>query len=239
MTAKHLDRFAERHGAPTNMTPASQEVIDRFAPIAPRGLRDYWERFGFSVFLDGWFQIVNPSLYAPVIDAWIKGTDLEGRDEYIAVTRSAFGEVRVWGKKTGYDFNISPTSGTMDLCQRNNQIDLENGEADKWGESIMWKGTRWPQKPEDQQKDFFVRLFLQARERHGPLGDEQMYGFVPATHLGGEMVVAHTQIVSAPEHLIMLAGLSEKSVLTFDDLVKRAYGEKAVENVTKMMKGGL
>ncbi|KIT16609.1 GAD-like domain-containing protein [Jannaschia aquimarina] len=234
--AKELEDFEEVFGLPTNVSSAPNDVIGRLSKIAPEAMCDYWHRFGFSVFQDGWFQLVNPETYAPALEAWLKGTDLEGADDYIAVTRTALGEVSVWGRKTGYGFSISVMSDGLILKRKNNAVGIAKGQANKWGESLLWGcGLLDYGTPDLDDDDIYIRLFLAAKARLGPLGPDQMYGFVPALPLGGEIDADNLQIVSAPEHLTMLAGISERPVLTFDDLVKRAFGADAVEGANKML----
>ncbi|SFJ01594.1 GAD-like domain-containing protein [Jannaschia pohangensis] len=236
--AKELKDFEEVFGVPTAVMLAPNDVINRLSGIAPEAMCDYWRRFGFSVFQDGWFQLVNPETYAPMLGAWLEGTDLEGKDDYIAVTRTALGEVNVWGRKTGYGFSISVMSDGIILKRKNNAAGIAKGQADKWGESILWGcGLLNYGTPNMDHDDLYVRLFLAAKARLGPLGPDQMYGFVPALPLGGKIDADNLQIVSAPEHLTMLAGISERPVLTFDDLVKRAFGAGAVEDANKMIDG--
>ncbi|SFJ14474.1 GAD-like domain-containing protein [Jannaschia pohangensis] len=227
-TARDMDYFVETYGQPTVHVSAPSAVIDRLAPHLPKVMPEYWHQLGFSVFQKGFFQIVNPETYASVVAAWIKDTDLEALDRFHAVTMTAFGEVHLWGEKVGRHFTITPLQDGMILNRSNNETDIATGKGE-----VMAEGTffRTPLKPDS----FAGKLFASALARLGPLGLDQMYGLVPAIPIGGQIDADNLQIVSAPEHLMMLAGLSERPVIGFDDLVTRAYGKAAVETVKKAL----
>ena len=229
--AKNLEEFEAEFGRPTMVVPPQKGVLERLQSngSAPEAMCDYWRRFGFSVFQDGWFQLVNPETYAPMLDAWLEGTDLEGKDDYIAVTRTALGEITVWGRKTGYGFSISVMSDGIILKRKNNAAGIAKGEDNKWGESIFWGCGLLNYGTSKVKDNSDTQFFFSALKRLGPLGPDQMYGFVPALPLGGTLDADSLQIVSAPEHLTMLAGISERPVLTFDDLVERALRQGSRE----------
>lgn len=235
ITAKELKEFGAMFGQPSSVVAAPSDTIERLSAIAPESMCDYWRHFGFSVFQDGWFQIINPEIYAPMLAAWLADTDLQDKDDYIAVTRTALGEIDVWGRRTGYSFSISVISDGIEVKRKNNEAGIAKGEANKWGESIFFGCGLLEYGTPEMDDDIDIRLFLAALKRLGPLGPDQMYGFVPALPLGGKLNADNLQIVSAPEHLTMLASISERPVLTFDDLVKRAFGDGAVDDANRLI----
>lgn len=226
--AKSMNGFLKHYGEPTHFVKAPEEALTRLSRHLPEALLDYYRRFGFSVFLDGYFQLVNPETYAPALAQWIKGTELEKKDRYHVIFRTGLGNLAIWGEKTGYDFGISVLNDAITLNQRNNADAISKGEANKWAESLL-------SKVHYKKDDFYGKLFHAAKSRLGPLGPDQMYGLVPAMQVGGAMEAENLQIVSAPEYLIMLAGLSERKILGFDDLVKRAFGAGAVDAAKKAL----
>ena len=233
--AKEMNEFETTRGKPTAFVSADEPLAGP-AAAAPVDMQDYWQRFGFSVFGHGWFQFVNPETYAPTLDSWLEGTELAEKDSYIAVTRSAFGDINVWGQKTGHAFTITVLTDSIELRRNNDASDIEKGHSDRRAESLMWS-MKTPRVKKTQTPPLSTRLFLAAQKRLGPLGSDQIYGFVPALPLGGQIDSENLQIVSAPEHLSMLAELSARPVLGFDDLVKRAFGEGAAKDVDGMLSG--
>ncbi|SFJ14512.1 GAD-like domain-containing protein [Jannaschia pohangensis] len=228
--AKNIPDFVKRYGEPSVHVPAPPEVVARLAPHLPKVMPEYWHQLGFSVFQNGFFQIVNPETYASAVVAWIKDTELAELDTFHAVTMTAFGELYLWGEKLGRHFTISPMQDGLVVNRDNNEKDIASGKGEVFAEMTFFRIRR---KPESLSE----RLFASAVKRLGPLGPDQMYGFVPALPIGGQIDADNLQIVSAPEHLMMLAGLSERPVIGFDDLVTRAYGKAAVETVKKALDG--
>ncbi|KIC47748.1 GAD-like domain-containing protein [Tateyamaria sp. ANG-S1] len=106
--AKGLEHFSKRYGTPSVFVPAPDDVLQRLSDSVPEVMLDYWKRFGFSVFQDGYMQLVNPETYAPALEDWLKGTKLEGTDRYYVVQKDAFGYLIVWGLKTGWNFVLRP-----------------------------------------------------------------------------------------------------------------------------------
>ncbi|MEP3050955.1 MAG: GAD-like domain-containing protein [Erythrobacter sp.] len=235
--AMELDDFEATRGSPTAIVPTGDALDQWPCAGAPETMREYWSRFGFSVFRDGWFQFVNPSDYAPALAAWLKDTELDGGDEYMAVTRNAFGELNVWGAKTGYAFTIAVLMDGIVLNEENDEEDIRKGNGNRRAESLMWSEKVRPLDKASARQPISVRMFLAAQKRLGPLRSNQMYGFVPALPMGGCMDADTLQIVDAPEHLTMLAGLSSREILTFDDIATRAFGADAVSDAHKMRDG--
>ena len=92
---------------------ADPKALTRLSAVLPEVMIEYWERFGFSVFQDGFFQLVNPEFYTASLDLWLKGTELEGKDEYFVIQRTVFGVLEVWGRRTGYGFSVRADSGEI------------------------------------------------------------------------------------------------------------------------------
>lgn len=61
---------------------------------------------------------------------------------------------------------------------------------------------------ENAEKNDFAELFAPALNQLGPLGNDEMYGFVPALALGAPSDLQHLQKVKAVEHLVFLAQLA-------------------------------
>ena len=223
-----LDGFSEDYGEPSVFIPAPEEVLNRLAPQVPEVMLDYWQRFGFSVFLDGYMQLVNPETYAAPLQEWLKGTDLEGAETYHVIARNAFGRLIVWGDKTGVNFTISPLSDAIRLRRENYEEFIVKCDINRWAETCFFEIN-------DDSDNVHGRLFTEATARLGPLGADQMLGLVPAVPLGGQLAAENFQIFSAPEHLAMLAQIGQRQVLTFDDLARQVFGEAGAKDLNKQL----
>ena len=226
--AEGLDFFAERYGEPTVFVPAPEEVLNRLAPQVPEVMLDYWQRFGFSVFQDGYMQLVNPETYAAALEDWLKGTSLDGTDQYCVIQKDAFGRMIVWGQNTGINFTIRPTADAIQMRRSNQAKDIAAGDINRWAERCFHEIKL-------DKDDVYGRLFTEATDRLGPLGADQMLGLVPAVPLGGQLAAENFQIFSAPEHLAMLAQIGQRHVLTFDDLARQVFGEAGAKDLNKQL----
>ena len=167
--AMEMDEFEATRGRPTTVVAAYDALNQSPCATAPEPMRDYWSRFGFSVFRDGWFQFVNPSDYAPAIAAWLENTELDGSDEYMAVTRNAFGELNVWGARTGHAFSIAVLMDAIVLHEENDEKAISQGNGDRRAESLMWSEKVSPLDKSSTNPPISVRMFLAAQKRLGPL----------------------------------------------------------------------
>ena len=226
--AVDLDGFAEDYGNPTVFVPAPEDVLEHLAPQVPEVMLDYWQRFGFSVFQDGYMQLVNPETYAPVLADWLKGTSLEGTDNYHVIVKDAFGYLVIWGEKTGRNFTLVPRSDAIHMNRNNQAKYIAQGQANKRAEGCFFEVILDP-------ADIDGRFFTEATARLGPVGADQMLGLVPAAPLGGQLAAENFQIFSAPEHLAMLAQIGQRRVLTFDDLAREAFGDAGVKSLNQQL----
>jgi hypothetical protein len=227
--AQDFEYFEERFGKPTSFAAASEDVLQRLAKHVPSVMIEYWQKFGFSTFLDGYFQLVNPEDYAVPLTEWIKGTEFEGKDTYHVFSRTCFGDLRVWGETTGRDFHLDILLDALIIRKKNDAAGIAAGKANVLGEDAFFDLDPKP-------GDLRDRLLRVAQQSLGSLGADQIYGFSPALQLGGEIDAANLKIVPAASHLTVLAGLSEKPVTGMDGLAKRAFGSGADESLDEAFK---
>jgi hypothetical protein len=189
----------------------------------------YWQKFGFSTFLDGYFQLVNPEDYAVPLTEWSKGAAFEGRNTYHVFSRTCFGDLRVWGETTGRDFHLDILLDAFIIRKKNDAAGIAAGKANISGKDAFFDLDPKP-------GDLRDRLRRTAQQRLGSLGADQIYGFLPALQLDGEIDAANLKIMPAASHLTVLAGLSEKPVIGMDGLAKRAFGSGADESLDEAFK---
>jgi hypothetical protein len=201
---ENFEGFLEDFGPAVHKIDASTSSIDRYRGKLPDQLLEYWQKHGWCGYADGLFWTVDPYEYEPVLDAWIGDTPFMEQDTYYVIARSAFGDIYLFGERHHRKLHViapdarllPPREGIQDSnlsiraffgSQTRNACDFSdvNGE----------------------------RLFTPAFKKLGCLQHDQMYGFVPALALGGAATIANLQIVSAVEHLVLLAGLSELRVM--------------------------
>ncbi len=206
MAWEEWDAILEDLGTPVASKPVPAERYEQFADIFPPLLFDFWREFGFAGFLDGRFWLCDPVEWAPAVEAWTANLDLAmGPDRWHAIVRNAFGEMTLWGERTGRSLSIEPVHGMIFPdsssikhmgTERGRNILIENAVS---GPGIMKTDLLGS----DERP-----LFERAVKALGPVGPDTMYTFVPAYHLGGPLTVDHIEIADAVTHVLLLSELS-------------------------------
>jgi hypothetical protein len=195
--------FLGRFGSPVGRREVKPDDAARFTGRLPAKLLSYWVEHGFSGYADGLFWMVDPREYADTLAMWLAGTPFEGQDDYHVFTRTAFGELYVWGKKSGPILKISSPHAMM-FPDRGVRESLEKHGEDFTLEVFFLSMNR-------QYADFADEeggpLFARALERLGPLAPDEMYGFEPALAFGGQALLANLRRVKIIPHLQLLAQL--------------------------------
>ena len=194
------------------------ELGDRFKGKLPDQLLSYWSQYGWSGYGRGLFWLVNPQEYEPALEAWIGDTPVMERDAYYVIARSAFGELFLWGTKTGQSLSIKSLWGMIFPSDDSERV--SKGESDK----LIRYFIGLQRSSALDQKDHLDRpLFERALKMLGPVAADEMYGFEPALAAGGKADLKNLRKVKAVEHLVMLAQLGERQIMR--DIVKDAKAQ--------------
>lgn len=194
---KIFARFIENFGPPIDRREVPPSTIDRYRDKLPPKLLEYWSEHGWSGYGEGIFWLVNPQEYDAVVSYWIAGTTLGSHDNYHLIARSAFGDLYLWGEKSGFSLKITSISSRYVFHKTDFTKEQFNTEL---------QGFILSRKVDSND---FNDLFNPAREKLGRLKHDEMYGFFPALLLGGSDSLQHLQKVSAIEHLVFLAQLTD------------------------------
>ena len=137
----HFKWFLDKFGEPTTSTPVTNEALQKFKRRLPSRLLEYWQEYGFCGFMDGFFWIVDPDDYEDVLDAWIDDTFIVETDSFYVIGRNAFGDLYLWGEKTGYKYKIS--KNTLVLLSVGNCSIIKNHNLIFKSLSILPKNLDW------------------------------------------------------------------------------------------------
>ena len=203
---KVFARFLEKFGGPVDRQEVPVSSIDRYRGRLPNQLLEYWAEHGWCGYGDGIFWLVNPQEYDGVVSSWIERTTFEERDTYHLIARSAFGDLYLWGEKTGASLKI-----TSVLSRYTTHTSIFTGEQ-------MDKGLRNFLLSREVDSNDYGDLFKPAKKKLGTLHHDEMYGFVPALMFGGPDTLDHLEKVKAVEHLTLLSQITELQPYSFSDL---------------------
>ncbi len=182
--------------------------LAKFQGKLPDQLLSYWRQYGWSGYGQGLFWLVDPDVYELALEAWIGDLPFREQDAYYVIGRSAFGELFLWGTRSGPSRIIKSLCGMV--FPRDNSERIRAGRADQLAKSFV-VGQK---KSDLDQKDHLDKpLFDRALKRLGPLAADEMYGFEPALAAGGRADLATMRKLKCVEHLVMLAQLGERQVM--------------------------
>lgn len=195
--------------------PVPARSLEKYKGKVPNKLLEYWQLYGWGGYGQGLFWTVDPDAWEPVLDAWIGDTPFMSSDAYHVIARSAFGELFLWGEKTGFSLSISPAYSR--IFPRTRSVITSDQERD-FETQLFFEST---ERGHLDFSDVDERgLFGQAVEKLGILDHDTMYGFIPALALGGTPKLGSLQRVSAIEHLVLLAQMTSPVVML--DIAKLA-----------------
>lgn len=208
---KFFDNFYnyEGFGPAINPVKPDTETCDYFKGRLPDQLIEYWQEYGFCGWAEGLFWTVNPLDYTGVLKAWLESTPFESKDEYYVIARTAFGELKIWGRETGESLMIVPQYGQI----YPNETEVEKLKKRGGDQSIRLFFASQDKKYSDFTDESDKPLFDRAKDKLGTLTYDEMYAFVPALALGGRAELKNLQKVSIIEHLAFLADVGEKFIM--------------------------
>ena len=197
--------FLAEFGQATSRQEVPQSSIQRYSGILPDRLLDYWQEHGWSGYGDGLFWTVNPQEYEPILEPWLSASGLKMDEKHFVIARSAFGELYVWGARSGLLLTVSSYLGRYSHLNLEQTIDLNT----QIGAFFYMRNLT------DDRLD---GLFDEALARLGSLKPDEVYGFVPALALGGSLTVDNLQKVKIIEYLEFLSQLSPLQDWHFPDI---------------------
>ena len=198
--------FLETFGGPIDRREVPISSIERYRGKVPNLLLQYWAEHGWCGYGEGIFWVVNPQEYEGVVASWLEGTEFEERDTYHLIARSAFGDLYLWGEKTGFSLKI-------DTCIARCVVEDFEITADDMDQELK----NFLLSVEIEYNDF-DNLFQPAKKKLGVLRHDEMYGFVPALMLGGPETLNHLEKLDAVVHLTILSQIAELQPYNFPDI---------------------
>lgn len=180
MNDEYFDYFLSKFGAPTNVVESTPEQIETYRGILPNQLLEYWAQVGFSGFKDGLFWLTNPAEFDDVLDAFLDGTDFADYDNYHVIARSAYGELFLWGERTGHSLDIIPHLNWIETCSGHEQ-EIAQGNSNDAIQAFI--GFRKPANVDIKANS--KPLFPSVLKKHGPIGKDEVMVFTPYLFMGG------------------------------------------------------
>ncbi|EHI9299556.1 DUF1851 domain-containing protein [Vibrio vulnificus] len=210
--------FLSKFGQPTTLVSASSTEIEKYRGKLPDQLLEYWRIVGFSGFVDGLFWLTNPDEYQDILDRFLEDTPFEQQDIYYVIARNAWGELMLYGEKTGHSIEISPHLNWMRTKEGDEQ-DIRAGRENKVISNFLAiQNLKYLDIKNNQGKPMFPAAF----KKYGALNSEEIYGFAPFLFAGGEKKVSNIVKCDIFSHLNLIADMGEMEIIDMASLVSRA-----------------
>ena len=210
--------FLSEFGQPTTIVPATTADIEAYRGKLPDQLLEYWQILGFSGFADGLFWLTNPADYQDILDRFLEDTPFEQDDIYYVIARNAWGNLKLYGEKTGHSVEISPYLNWM-RTKKGNQQDIEAGKANQTAKDFIALQDLERLDIKNNQKK---PLFPAALKKHGPLNADEVYGFAPFLFMGGEKKIKNIEKCDIFAHLNLIADTGDMEIIDMASMVRGA-----------------
>ena len=215
---KYLTHFFSKLGEPTTFTPATTKAIDKYRDKLPNQLLEYWNILGFSGFSNGLFWLTNPAEYEQILDRFLEDTPFEDVDIFHVIARNAWGELQVYGEKTGRSIEISPHLNSIRTKKGNENDILAGNEKEVIEMFFAFQKPRFLDTKDEQGKP----MFKNALSAHGALNSDEVYGFTPLLFAGGEKKVSNIQKSNIFAHLNLIADMGDMEIIDMASMVDSA-----------------
>lgn len=200
----------DKWGRPTFSETVPAETFEKYADRVPGFLLDLWRDLGFAGFQKGLLWLCDPEKWQDAVDEWTSGIEFPfGDDSWVAVTRSAFGDMKLWGQRTGLSLTVIPYQGWIVPNDKSHKMAAPFDRDVQIYASLLAASRDTLDLTGEDDKPLFKR----AMKRLGSIGPNTMYGFVPAAALGGPMLPEHIEIVDASVHMQMLSQVTDRVLL--------------------------
>lgn len=202
-----FDFFISNFGEKTLHIAAPSASIERWRGVLPRQLLDYWSQEGWSAYSNGLFWITNPDELEDTKDAWLQGTALKDVDDFHVIARSAFGDLYLWGRRSGQSVTICTQTHSIICIQQDLKKEVRDPD-----DAIRGFFASLEPGDCDFKDEYNKPLFERALRKLGPLATHELYGFEPALALGGSSQLSKVSKLDMNIYLDILRSIEEPSI---------------------------
>lgn len=183
------------------------EYFERFGGVLPSSVLYVWRRLGFVGLGGGRFWVTDPVEWAPVVGAWLEGVVLPFPDQvWWCLGRTALGQMCLWGEVSGPALRVDVLNGFI-----NPDADNAGDMADPVMRERMGCILFTSPHPDHDVDEVSGRPLVEvALGRLGPLGADQVLGFVPPLAVTGRQEAGLLGVQEAVPYLVVLAQTVER-----------------------------
>ena len=214
MNDEYFEMFSEEFGEPCEYVQATVKQVEAYRDILPKQLLSYWENIGFSGFKNGLFWLTDPSEFDDVVDSFLEGTGFDVYDNYHVIARSAYGELFLWGERTGQSLSIIPHLNWIKTAQ-GDEADIKNGQENRAIQCFIGFQQVSHIDIENNSKPIFERVV----KKHGPIKKDEVMVFNPYLFMGGEKSVGNMSKENLHVFLQVMADLGGAEIVDMASMI--------------------
>lgn len=208
---QYFEEFLEEFSPQIEKTEATPAILEKYKEFLPMDLLDFWANVGWSGYSNGLLWSTNPEDFTSTLECWLSDTNALKQDSYTVVARSAFGDIFLWGVRTGVSIIIHPLTSSITTVAENPEV--LKGNANAAISAFFLSKEKKDFDFEDHDEKF---LFDRALKKLGPLKTDEMYGFEPALSIGGISKLQNLVKVKMIAHLALLSQISPVEITHID-----------------------
>lgn len=157
--------------ASTPGSPVTDTTLTLWKGRLPDVLLALWQRDGLARYHDDRLTMVDPAHYDAVLDAFLAGSPLRGKDDFHVYAISPFGQMLICGERTGVELTFEPYEGYLcasALMTSPTSSTIRNKRLHNF--LLTLDDLELDVLTEDEEP-----MFWRVREMLGPLGDGEIY----------------------------------------------------------------
>ncbi len=197
MWLMNIDRLEEWYeglledvGKADNCVKVNKDIEQQLTGI-PEALLYIWKKYGICSYGEGIWWHTNPRDFDDIVEMWLKGTDYwePETNKYHVIGRTAFGELELWGEKSGRNLTINTLNG-MIFPRPPYEKEIINGGAN----ALIYSFIGGIDKDEcDTYDQSSKHIFDRALKKLGLLKWDEMYTAVPMPIYSGGLTIENVQ----------------------------------------------
>ncbi len=184
-----FDKFIEKYPNPITINCPTNDDIETYKDKLPSKLIDFWQEYGYGIYMEGYLKIVHPEEYHDVF----KETYTYYKKTEIPFAVTALGDLFVWAGDAVRLINYRHGVSSIVSSSKIERL----FESRLLSDNYLSKYFKW-----DHYKP--------AQEKLGTLDYDECYGYEPVLALGGFEKVENLTKVKIREHLLLIHELAGK-----------------------------
>ncbi|MBC1564301.1 T6SS immunity protein Tdi1 domain-containing protein [Listeria booriae] len=162
----------------------SEEILGEYRAKLPEEMINFWTKYGFGTFMEGYFKSVNPIEYKDILE-----DTSERYTDGIVLFTTGMGDLIIWSD--GYVRMLNYRYGIVKTIMSKFKFFFQSLESEKFkNDYLMWNP------------------YQEAVKKLGVPAYDECFGYVPILALGGSEKVENLQKVKLKEHILLISALA-------------------------------